>query len=411
MDTIVKKACGLDVHQKLIVACIMRQSIKKQIKKFGTTTKELNVLKKWLQEHGITHVAMESTGVYWKPVFNILGDDFELLLVNARHIKNVPGRKTDVQDCEWICKLLRAGLLNKSFVPKEDIRKLRDLTRYQKKLQHQIQNEKNRVHKLLQDTNIKITSVLSDIFGKTGRKILNMLANGVTEPERLAEAFNKYVPNKKENGLEALEGKCTLHHKVLLKSMLFHIDFLEQQITCLEQEVKKLILPYQNEYKLLQSIPGVKEKAANTIIAEISTDMEAFASEKHLVSWAGLCPGQNESAGKKKRTRLTHGNNYLKSMLVECAWCAIRQKDTYLRAKYYSLVPRMGKKKALVSVAHKLLIACYFILKYKVGYKDLGPQYLNQNKKEELLKYYVKKLGKLGYQTELKQTEDNESAA
>lgn len=406
MDTIVKKACGLDVHQKLIVACIMRQGIKKQIKKFGTTTKELLRLKKWLEENKITHVAMESTGVYWKPVFNVFGDSFDLLLVNARHIKNVPGRKTDVQDCEWICKLLRAGLLNKSFIPKEDIRKLRDLTRYQKKLQHQVQNEKNRVHKLLQDANIKLTSVLSDIFGVTGRKILDMLSKGVTRPEELVEAFNKYVSDKKEDGLEALEGKFTSHHRLLLKSMLSHIDFINKQITELEKQVKKLIKPYKQEHELLQTIPGVKEKAADTIIAEIGTDMENFTDEKHLVSWAGLCPGHNESAGKKKRSKLTHGNNYLKAMLIECAWCAIKQKDTYLRAKYYSLIPRMGKKKALAAIAHKMLKACYFILRYKVEYKDLGADYLGKNKKEELLKYYMKRLGKLGYTAELQEIEE-----
>lgn len=401
METIVKKACGLDVHQKIIVACIMRQGIKKQIKQFGTTTKELLLLKHWLQKNKITHVAMESTGVYWKPVFNILGDAFELLLVNARHIKNVPGRKTDVKDCEWICRLLRAGLLSGSFIPKEDIRRLRDLTRYQKKLQHQIQNEKNRAHKLLQDTNIKLTSVLSDIFGVTGRKILDMLSKGITQPEKLAEAFNKYVSDKKEDGLEALEGKFTMHHQLILKSMLSHIDFLGHQIDGLEKQVMQLIKPYYLEYKLLQTIPGVKGKAANTIIAEIGADMETFADEKHLVSWAGLCPGHNESAGKKKRSRLTHGNNYLKAMLIECAWCAIRQKDTYLRAKYYSLIPRMGKKKALAAIAHKMLKACYFILKYKLEYKDLGPEYLSRNKKEELLKYYLKRLGKLGYTADL----------
>ena len=302
METIVQRACGLDVHQASITACIMRQGIEKQIETFGTTTSELERLKGWLHEHKITHVAMESTGVYWKPVFNIIGEYFELLLVNARHIKNVPGRKTDVQDSEWICKLLRAGLLKGSFIPKEDIRELRNLTRYQKRLQHQIQNEKNRVHKILQEANIKITSVLSDIFGVTGLNILKDLANGINDPIKLAKHFdhNKRLAAKKTEAVEALHGRFKPHHQFMLKTMLEHIDFLESQITSIEAEVAEIIKDHQREHELLQTIPGVKEKAANAIIAEIGTDMSQFPDERHLSSWAGLCPGNNESAGKKK---------------------------------------------------------------------------------------------------------------
>jgi transposase len=302
METMVQRACGLDVHQASVMACIMRQGIEKQIESFGTTTDELERLRIWLHEHKISHVAMESTGVYWKPVFNILGEEFELLLVNARHIKNVPGRKTDVQDCEWICKLLRAGLLQASFIPKEDIRHLRNLTRYQKQLQHQIQNEKNRVHKLLQEANIKITSVLSDIFGVAGLKILQDLSKGITDPVRLSRYFNdnKRLAVKKTEALQALKGSFKAHHQFMLKTMLNHISFLQEQIADIEVQVAELIKNYQEEHQLLQTIPGVKEKAANAIIAELGTDMSQFPDEKHLVSWAGLCPGNNESAGKKK---------------------------------------------------------------------------------------------------------------
>jgi transposase len=302
METIVQRACGLDVHQASVTACIMRQGIEKQIESFGTTTAELERLRTWLHEHKITHVAMESTGVYWKPVFNILGEDFELLLVNARHIKNVPGRKTDVQDCEWICKLLRAGLLQASFIPKEDIRHLRNLTRYQKQLQHQIQNEKNRVHKLLQEANIKLTSVLSDIFGVAGLKILQDLAKGITDPVRLSQYFdhNSRLAVKKQEAQQALKGSFKPHHQFMLKTMLAHISFLEEQIQDIEAQAAQLMKPHQQEHELLQTIPGVKQKAANAIIAELGTDMSQFPDEKHLSSWAGLCPGNNESAGKKK---------------------------------------------------------------------------------------------------------------
>ena len=297
------KACGLDVHQASVVACIQRQGIEKQIKTFGTTTQELISLKQWLKDNDIDHIAMESTGIYWRPVFNILEDtNWELLLVNARHIKNVPGRKTDVQDCEWICKLLRAGLLKGSFIPPEDIRILRTFTRHQKTLQHQIQNEKNRVHKLLQESNIKLTQVLSDMFGVTGMKILTDLSKGITDAKKLGSHMgtNKRLLPKKEQAIACLQGKFSRHHQVMIKVMLDTIAFYQRQIDDLEIEVRQLLQPYQQEHQLLQTIPGIKEKAANHIIAELSVNMDVFPDEKHLSSWAGLCPGNNESAGKKK---------------------------------------------------------------------------------------------------------------
>jgi transposase len=403
METIVNHACGLDVHQASITACIMTEDIRKQINAFGTTTHEIERLKQWLLEYKITHVAMESTGVYWKPVFNIIGKDFELLLVNPQHIKNVPGRKTDVQDCEWICKLLQVGLLRASFIPKEDFRNLRDMTRYQKQLQRQIQNEKNRVHKLLQDANIKLTSVLSDIFGTAGTHVLNDLALGITDPIKLSKHFDfdKRLAAKKAQAQEALTGNLKHNHQIMLKKMLEYIQFVEVQIQDIEMQTTEIIKNYQKEYELLQTIPGVKEKGAKAILAEIGVDMKYFPDEKHLASWAGLCPGNYESAGIKKSSKITHGNVWLKTMIIECAWCAIRQKDHYLRSKYYKLVPRMGRKKALVAVGHKLLIACYHILKNKVEYKDLGVDYLIKNKEEKLLKHYIKKLTKLGYQARL----------
>lgn len=303
MKDIIQKSCGLDVHQSTVVACIQRQGYQKQIRTYGTSTQELESLKQWLKEEGITGIAMESTGIYWKPIYNILEDKhWDLLLVNARHMKNVSGRKTDVQDCEWICKLLRAGLLRGSFIPPKDIQQLRSLTRQQKTLQHQIQNEKNRVHKL--ECNIKITQVLSDIFGVAGMAILTDLSNGVTDPKTLVKHMekNKKLAPKKEQALMCLKGKASSQYQIMLKVMLQTIAFHEQQIKRLEVEVSKLINAYQLEHELLQTIPGVKEKAANYIIAELSANMDQFPSEKHLCSWAGLCPGNNESAGKRFRS-------------------------------------------------------------------------------------------------------------
>jgi transposase len=303
MEDVIKRACGLDVHQATVVACIQRQGYEKQIKTFGTTTAELESLKQWLKSEEISHIAMESTGIYWRPVFNVLEDEqWELLLVNAGHIKNVPGRKTDVKDCEWICKLLRAGLLRGSFIPQEEIRQLRSFTRYQKTIQHQIQGEKNSVHKLLQECNIKITQVVSDIFGVAGSKILDDLAKGTTDPKKLAKYLeaDKRLALKKEQALACLKGKFTSHHQVLLKTMLDTIAFYQKQITNMDTQVDKILKAYQKEHTLLQTIPGVKAKAANHIIAELSTNMDAFPTEKQLSSWAGLCPGNNESAGKKK---------------------------------------------------------------------------------------------------------------
>jgi len=263
MNTITKNACGLDVHQKSITACIMNQGVKKQIKEFGTTTRQLIHLKEWLHANKITDVAMESTGVYWKPIFNIVGDDFEIMLVNAKHIKHVPGRKTDVQDAEWLCKLLRSGLLQASFIPPQNIRQLRDLTRYQTQLKHQEQNEKRRIHKVLQDANIKITSVLSDVFGATGLKILQDLSSGITDPKKLSKHMEKNIrlSRKRDEAIEALEGKVTDNHQFMLKIMLQNMAHIQNQIAAIEEEIAVLIQDHQEDHELLQTIPGVKKSS------------------------------------------------------------------------------------------------------------------------------------------------------
>jgi len=300
MDIIVDRGCGLDVHKETVVACIMGSGIKKEIRTYSTMTNELLRLKGWLSDQGITHVAMESTGVYWKPIFNILEDRFEVILVNARHIKNVPGRKTDVKDSEWLCKLLRNGLVKGSFVPPKEIRELRDLTRYRRKLVQAISSEKNRIQKVLEDANIKLSSVVSDTFGVSSTIIIDELIRGELTIGEMAGLVKGKLTRKKAQIREALVGKFEEHHKFMIKSSLDHIKSIQKVIAGIDSQIDKVISPYRKEYELLQTIPGIKEQGAASIIAEIGVDMERFPTEEHLSSWAGMSPGNNESAGKKK---------------------------------------------------------------------------------------------------------------
>jgi transposase len=403
MDIIVDKGCGLDVHKGAVVACIMGTGIRKEVKTYTTMTNDLLRLKEWLQENGITHVAMESTGVYWKPVFNILEDRFEVILVNARHVKNVPGRKTDVQDSEWLCKLLRSGLVSGSFIPPRDIRELRDLTRHKRKLIQAITAEKQRVEKVLEDANIKLSSIASDTFGASGKRIIEELIKGKLRAEEMAELSKGRLRQKREDLKEALVGEVREHHKFMIKASLRHIGAMEKILSEIERRIQqKINRHYKEEYELLQTIPGVKGEAS-TLIAEMGVDMERFPSEMHLSSWAGMSPGNNESAGKKKPGSTTYGNKCLKTMLTEFAWVASKTKDTYLRSKYHSLVGRRGKKKALVALGHKILIMCYHILKYRHPYKELGGDYLDNRRKDKITRSYIKRLNHLGYEVTLKQ--------
>lgn len=309
MEEIVERGCGLDVHKKTVVACVMGAGIKKEIRTYSTMTNDLLQLKGWLKDKGITHIAMESTGVYWKPVYNVLEEGFEIMLVNARHIKHVPGRKTDVQDSEWLCKLLRSGLLKGSFIPPKEIRELRDLTRYKRKLTQAISSEKNRVQKVLEDANIKLSSVVSDTFGVSASEITNELIRGELTAEEMSELARGRLKGKKEDIKEALVGNFQEHHKFMIKASLEHIKSMEKIITGIDSEIDKRLDQYRQEYELLQTIPGVKEHGAASIIAEIGVDMDRFPTEEHLSSWAGMSPGNNESAGKKKRARRLTGIN------------------------------------------------------------------------------------------------------
>jgi|SRR6476620_9614476 transposase len=395
-ERVVCSGCGLDVHKDNVVATIKGMGIKEETRTFSTFTSSLRELSQWLKANGITHIAMESTGVYWKPVHNILDSDFEIILVNARHIKHVPGHKTDRKDSAWIAKLLLSGLLKGSFILPRRGRELRDLYRYKRKLIGQRVSECNRVQKVLEDANIKIGSVLSDVFGASGRAMIDAIIEGQGDPKVLAELAKGSLRRKKEQLILALEGNVTDHHRFMLTISRTAIANINALIARVDQQIETYLAAYEEQYRLLQTIPGVQHETTTAIIAEMGTDMSAFPNQHHLASWAGLCPGNNESAGKKKSERITHGNRSLKTALVEAAWVAVQNKDTYLKRRYRGLAARRGKKKALVAIAHKILTAAYFILKDKVPYQEPDNAAWLEKRKQALIRSYLKRLHELG---------------
>jgi len=403
-EQVIERGCGIDIHKEVLVATIRGHGIKEQTRSFDTFTGSLERLRDWLKQHEITHIAMESTGVYWKPAYNILEEDFEILLVNARHIKNVPGHKTDKKDSRWITKLLLSGLLKGSFVPPEHIRQLRDLTRYKRKVIEQISSEKNRVHKLLEDANIKLSSVVSNLSGVTAGKIIDAMMDGQEDVSELVKLRHGKMHSSPQKLAASLQGRLTDHHRFMLQTYKESIESKKAIIAKLDEQIDRQLAESELvlDAELLATIPGVGKEAAAYILAEIGDNMEQFPDEQHLASWAGMSPGSNESAGKKKSTRITHGDKYLKILLVQCAWAATRTKNTYLRSKYESLVGRRGKKRALVAVGRKILIAAYFILKDKQAYKDLGPMYLQQRNKNRKIDRHLKQLEELGVQVEIR---------
>lgn len=394
----IDRGCGIDVHKEVLVATIRGKGLKEETREFSTFTESIEELRDWLKGNRITHVAMESTGVYWKPVFNILEEDFEVLLVNAAHLKSIPGDKTDKKDSRRITQLLLAGLLKGSFIPKREIRELRDVTRYKRKVVQQIASEKNRVHKFLEDANIKLSSVVSNLSGATATKIIDAIIGGQEDVKELVKLRHGRMKATIQELAAALTGKLTEHHRFMLQMVKTSIRDKEALVAELDKQIDKLLEENQMtlDVELLSTIPGVDKNSAATIVAEIGNDMSQFPSEGHLASWAGISPGNNESAGKKKSGRTTHGDRWLKPMLVECAWGATRTKGTYFRSKYDSLVGRRGKKKALIAVGHKILIAAYFILKNKETYKELGGDYLDKMTKEKQIKRHLQKLRELG---------------
>jgi transposase len=407
MDTVFAKVAGLDVHQKFItvgVRCRL-ETVKlfAEVRTFGTMTRDLLALADYLEALGVTHVAMESTGVLWKPVWNILEGRFKLLLVNPRHLKQVPGRKSDVSDADWIAQLLQCGLLQGSFVPSRELRELRDLTRIRAQLTSEQTRVANRIHKVLEDANIKLSAVASDILGKSGRAMLWALIDGERDPEKLAELALGRLRAKIPELKLALEGHFSEHHRFLVKHLLGHLDELDRRIDEISQRIDERLPSIVSEERLrrLDATPGVNRTTIENVIAEIGANMSQFPDEHHLSSWAGICPGNEESAGKRLRNRTTRKNRWLRRALTEAAWAAGRTKNSYFGAQYRRLAPRRGKKRALIAVAHSLLVIFYHMLKYDVEYHDLGVDYFDKLEPERLKRYLVKRLERLGYQVNL----------
>jgi len=402
MHIIHKYCAGLDVHKKTVVACRIvpdtSGSWEITVRTFGTMTADLLQLADWLREAQVTHIAMESTGVYWKPVFNILESEFEVLLVNAKHIKFVPGRKTDVKDAQWIAELLQNGLLKASFIPNIEQRELRELVRYRTHLINERTREINRVHKILEDANIKLSSVATDIMGVSGREMLAAIIAGKDDPEALAQLAKGRMRNKIDDLERALTGYIKANHRLLLTLHLEHIDDLNAKLQRLEAEIDDLMRHFDqnNLVARLDTIPGVNHKIAQIIIAELGTDMSRFPNAKHAASWAGLAPGKNESAGRNRSSRTSKANRYLKTALVQAAHAAGRSKDNYLAAQFRRLASRRGKKRAAVAVAHSILVIAYHIINEGTEYVDLGANYFDERKQETIQKQLIRRLEKLG---------------
>lgn len=400
MDLLYARCAGLDVHRDTVVACIRVQAegrTSTEVRTFGTKTSELLDLSTWLSEHEVTHVAMEATGVYWRPIWHILDGEFELVLANAGHIKAVPGRKTDVNDATWIADLLAHGLIRASFVPPTSIQDLRMLTRTRKQIVRERASHAQRVDKVLQDANIKLGSVLSDIMGVSGRAILAAIIDGETDPKRLVALIDGRVKASRSDLAAALRGKVTANHRFLLRLHLGQVDALAVALAQLDAEVGERLAPFREAQMRLVKIPGVQTVAAAAILSEIGVDMGRFPTAGHLISWATLCPRNDESAGKRRSTRVRPGAPWLKPLLVQCAWSATRARGTYLQAQYLRLRARRGPKKAIVAVAASILTAIYHMLKNNTEYTDLGPNHFVKDR-QRAANQLLKKLTRLGYE-------------
>lgn len=401
MEAIIERCCGLDVHQASVVACLLigraDQRVKKEVRTFGTFTRDLLELRDWLQVAGCTHVAMESTGVYWKPVYAVLEGGFELIVGNAHHIQNVPGRKTDVKDSEWIADLVRHGLIAKSFVPPKPIRELRDLMRYRCKLVESRASERNRLLKLLETANIKVSSVATNVFGKSGMKMLKAIAEGQTDAMAMADLAEGLLRKKIPALQGALEGHVDEHHRLLLRVQLRRLRLVDKDIAEVDKYVDGKLEPYRVAQRMLQDIPGVGAHTAAAVIAEIGVDMSVFPTERHLAAWAGVCPGNNESAGKKRASGTRKGNRHLRKVLVEASKGAVRKRGSYFKSKYYALKARRGVGRAAMAIAHKILTVVYRILADGVAYQDLGDRYLDAHASRRTATHLVRRLERLGY--------------
>jgi transposase len=405
MQVVHERCCGLDVHKKTVVACVLVTHpdgrIQKTVRTFSTMTVGLVALADWLDKLGIEHIAMESTGIYWQPVFNMLEDGRTIVLVNAQHMKTVPGRKTDVKDSEWLADLLRHGLLRASFIPPAPIRALRQLARYRKTLMTERAQEVNRLQKVLESANIKLAMVVTDVLGVSARRMIEALLHDDYDPAVLADLAYGRLRAKLADLRVALDGRLQAHHRTLIRQILAHIAFLEDSIASVQQEMDGYLQPVDEAVTLLQTIPGVGATAAAAIVAEIGTDMSRFPSAKHLASWAGVCPGNNESGGKRLGSKPTHGDRWLKAVLGEVAWAITRTRDNYLAAQYHRIARRRGKHRAASAVAHSVLVIVYHILRDKRPYTDLGADYFDRLDQARLERHHINRLKQLGYEVTL----------
>ena len=401
MQVIHERCAGIDVHKKTVVVCVLVTqadgTVQKQIRTFATMTADLLALEEWLQGQQVEHIAMESTGVYWHPVWNILEEGRQILLANPQHLKAVPGRKTDVKDSEWLADLYRYGLLKASFIPPKPIRALRELTRYRKTLVQERAQEVNRLQKVLEGANIKLAAVATDVLGKSGRHMVEALVGGDQDAEALAELARGRLRAKLPALRLALEGRVQPHHRFLLKRILAHIDFLEESIDAVQQEMEQHLTPFEEAVTLAQSIVGIQATAAAAIIAEIGEDMSRFPTDKHLASWAGVSPGNKQSGGKRLSGKTTSGNPYLRGMLGEVAWAIAHTKDNYLSAFYHRIARRRGKQKAIMALSHKVLVILYHVLREKKPYTDLGADYFDKLDTTRIQRHHIHRLEQLGY--------------
>jgi transposase len=409
MEAIVERCCGLDVHKDVVVACVLigaaNTRVRKEIRSYGTTTAQLEELGNWLGKVGCTHVGMESTGVYWVPVYAVPEGHFELIVGNASHMKNVPGRKTDVKDSQWIAELIRHGLVRKSFVPPKWQRALRDLTRYRRKLVEAQASERNRLQRLLETCNVKLASVASDVFGKSGREMVRALINGEASPEEMAQLAKGALRKKLNELVQALRGKVEAHHRFMLQMQLRRVEDIEANISVVDAKIDEAVAPHRAVLEHLMTIPGVDRVVAVTVIAELGVDMNIFPTVAHAAAWAGVCPGNNESAGKRMSQQKRRGNVHLSTALVQAAMAASRTKDTYLKSRFWKIAGRAGQKRAAVSVAHSILKAIYEMLKAGVDYKDLGGDYLDRFLTRRTEQRLIHRLRSMGYEVRPKAAE------
>jgi transposase len=404
MQVVYRSCCGIDVHKKFLVACVIVSDgaqVQQQTRRFATFTADLLKFSQWLTEQGCTHVAIESTGVYWQPIYNILEGSFELLLVNTQQVRMVPGRKTDVKDAEWLAELLRHGLMRSSFVPQQPQRELRELTRMRTRLIQQRAAMINRLHKLLESANLKLGSVVSDIRGTSATQMLRMIADGVSDPDALAAMARGRLKAKHEELRAALGGRVSEHTRFLLDFTLTELEHLDASIGTLDQRIEVTLRPFDPVIERLDTIPGVDRRSAENLLAEIGTDMSRFASQKSLAAWAGMCPGTNETAGKRLSGKTRKANRWLRHTLVEAAHAAKFSRNSYASALYGRIARRRGKRKAIVALGHHLLVASYFIIRDELLYCELGAQYFDERARVHVERQCVRRLEKLGYHVEL----------